>query len=262
MHAYIRCLLLVIPMFTATSCTIAPPPEPRLVAHLDSLAAQNDRAPRGFGVVICGDNETRHIYSSRLAVAALQRKGFQYIFQLGVVERASKTNIDFVFAYLARMVNAQDVVWVHFSGHGRWSVFPRWQIPTPGIHGLIKFTPATRLQSGGAAGAVIEEGVITPHELTDYLSAIQPRFGVAVIGGCYSGRFAERLSRWIIMTSSKANERSYGEFEPAIYARMLASTNAEIGLWFDGAQGSCKHSHPQIVRGSGCEQNIVIPDFR
>lgn len=236
-------------------------PFPEITTRINQLPEQRDGYPQGFGVVICGDQEQRHIDSTRQAVRALRVKGFAHIFELNAWD-ASTDNIEYIFARLSRIVDTYDVVWFHFSGHGVKSSWRRSCTRSQIFPGIYTLSPAIPIRRMSPGGAVVGNDMLTPEEFVGYIEMLRPRFGVAVVGGCYSGRFLTNVDRWMVMTGSANNEKAYGEFEPSFYAHMLASPNDEVGYWFDGARSACKRVHPQIVRGLGCERNVIIPNFK
>lgn len=244
---YVKYLIVLL---TLVGCTETTPIKTE--SHINTAPLR-----RGFAVVICGSDELRHIQATQLAKRTLSGKGFH------VLDASTKKSVFEAFEYLARVTGPDDVVWVHFSGHGelgKKAIYPK-----PPQFGVIRKIQATPTYApGGKAGSKLFDGrVLAPSELLNLMKKLRLRFGVAIIGGCYSGRHAKKIDRWVVMTSGQEFEQTYGPtFENALYVIMNNSTDSEIGTLFDRAAINARKATPQIVRGTHCSHNVIIPNFR
>ncbi|WP_136464910.1 caspase family protein [Flagellimonas onchidii] len=103
----------------------------------------------------------------------------------------NKTNIEKVFSTIAEKAGPNDVVWVHFSGHGK--AIPRDGSEDKDIHLLLNDWVNIDMDGPGARD-LIKQRSISGDELKEMLKKIKANKRVVVLDACEAGSFYNEKS--------------------------------------------------------------------
>lgn len=172
--------------------------------RLANSADKPNNRPDKYAVLICGLRESRFQVNLSLAYQVLLENGFFaeniYIlegdggktFLYPLDDAATKSNVKFLFDYLAKKVDGEDLLFVEVTDHGE-----RTQ--------LLMADPTDINRDNYSVINLVDDS-LSQKEFAGYLTDICPQTGIFVFGQCYSGGFAEEIgkNKFVAVASTKA----------------------------------------------------------